>query len=87
MNVCNLPPSLPPPFLSLSLSFSPYLSSTQIRRILGQVIIAMAHHHYLSLEGGQLMVEFVVRQSALNVEDKVGHAVVYLDYTCVHVST
>ena len=43
----------------------------QIRRILGQVIIAMAHHHYLSLEGGHLMVEFIVRQSAINTEDKV----------------
>ena len=39
--------------------------------MLGQVIIAMAHHHYLSLEGGYLMVEFVVRQCALNTEDKV----------------
>ena len=39
--------------------------------MLDQVIIAMAHHHYLSLEGGYLMVEFVVRQCALNTEDKV----------------
>ena len=37
----------------------------------GQVIIAMAHHHYLSLEGGHLMIEFVVRQSAVNLDDKV----------------
>ena len=45
--------------------------TSQVRRMLGQVIIAMAHHHYLSLEGGHLMVEFVVRQCALNLEDKV----------------
>jgi hypothetical protein len=44
--------------------------SLRVRRMLGQVIIAMAHHHYLSLEGGYLMVEFVVRQCALNTEDK-----------------
>ena len=46
-------------------------NTSQVRRMLGQVIIAMAHHHYLSLEGGHLMVEFVVRQCALNIEDKV----------------
>jgi hypothetical protein len=44
--------------------------SLRVRRILCQVIIAMAHHDYLSLEGGQLMVEFVVRQCSLNTEDK-----------------
>ncbi len=30
----------------------------------------MASHGYLSLEGGQLMVEFIVRQCSLNPEDK-----------------
>lgn len=35
-----------------------------------QVIIAMAGHHYLSLEGGQYMVEFVVRQCSLDPDDK-----------------
>ncbi len=36
-----------------------------------QVVIAMASHGYLELEGGQLMVEFVVRQCSLDPEDKV----------------
>lgn len=35
-----------------------------------QVVIAMASHSYLELEGGQLMVEFVVRQCTLDAEDK-----------------
>ena len=35
-----------------------------------QVVIAMASHGYLGLEGGQLMIEFVVSQCALDVEDK-----------------
>ncbi len=35
-----------------------------------QVVIAMASHGYLGLEGGQLMIEFVVSQCALNVDDK-----------------
>lgn len=35
-----------------------------------QVVIAMASHGYLGLEGGQLMVEYVVSQCALNVDDK-----------------
>ena len=35
-----------------------------------QVVIAMASHGYLGLEGGQFMIEFVVSQCAINVEDK-----------------
>lgn len=35
-----------------------------------QVVIAMASHGYLELEGGQLMVEFVMKQCALDVNDK-----------------
>lgn len=35
-----------------------------------QVVIAMASHSYLELEGGQMMVEFVVRQCGLDTEDK-----------------
>ena len=35
-----------------------------------QVVIAMASHHYLELEGGQLMIEFVVKQCSLDVTDK-----------------
>lgn len=35
-----------------------------------QVVVAMASHGYLGLEGGQLMIEFVVSQCALDVEDK-----------------
>lgn len=35
-----------------------------------QVVIAMASHRYIELEGGQLMVEFVVRQCALDIGDK-----------------
>ena len=30
----------------------------------------MASHGYLGLEGGQLMIEFVISQCALNVDDK-----------------
>lgn len=35
-----------------------------------QVVIAMASHNYLELEGGQLMVEFVVRQCSMDTQDK-----------------
>ena len=31
----------------------------------------MALHHYLELEGGHSLIEFVVKQSAINVDDKV----------------
>ena len=34
------------------------------------VVVAMASHGYLGLEGGQLMVEFVVSHCALHVDNK-----------------
>ncbi len=48
----------------------PLLSLSQVCRLFNQVIIAMASHGYLSLEGGQLMVEFIVRQCSFNPDDK-----------------
>ena len=39
--------------------------SGQVKKVFSQVVIAMAHHGYLDLEGGHLMVEFIVRQCAL----------------------
>ena len=35
-----------------------------------QVVVAMASHGYLGLEGGQLMIEFVVSQCALHADNK-----------------
>ena len=37
----------------------------QVKKMFAQVIIAMADHDFLSLEGGHQMVEFIVRQCAL----------------------
>lgn len=37
----------------------------KVRRMLAQVISTMAHHDYLELEGGEAMVEFIIRQCAL----------------------
>ena len=59
ITVCSL-------FLVAMVSTVPF----QVRSIFGQVIIAMAHHHYLELEGGHSLVEFVVKQCAINPEDK-----------------
>ena len=36
-----------------------------------QLIAAMAHHGYLNLEGGQRLVEFIVKQCAVNVDEEV----------------
>ena len=36
-----------------------------MKKVLSQTIIAMAHHGYLEMEGGQLMIDFVARQCAL----------------------
>ena len=43
----------------------------QIKKALAQTIMAMAHHGYLDLEGGQLMIEFIVRQCSLMPEQAV----------------
>ncbi len=43
--------------------------SNKVKRIFAQVVIAMAHHGYLELEGGHLMVDFVVKQCALSPND------------------
>ncbi|RDD47071.1 Maestro heat-like repeat-containing protein family member 1 [Trichoplax sp. H2] len=40
-------------------------TNNKVKQTLAQVISAMAHHEYLHLEGGQLLVEFIVRQCAL----------------------
>lgn len=37
----------------------------QVKRGLAQVVIAMASQDYLSLEGGQSLVEFIIRHSAI----------------------
>ncbi|XP_077982268.1 maestro heat-like repeat-containing protein family member 1 [Glandiceps talaboti] len=43
-------------------------TNNKVKKIFSQVIIAMANHSYLELEGGELMVEFIVRQCSLPVE-------------------
>ncbi|XP_038067311.1 maestro heat-like repeat-containing protein family member 1 isoform X2 [Patiria miniata] len=45
--------------------------SNKVKKIFAQVVIAMAHHGYLELEGGNLMIEFVVKQCALQPNDVV----------------
>ncbi|KAK7500196.1 hypothetical protein BaRGS_00008419, partial [Batillaria attramentaria] len=40
-------------------------NNNKVKKQFAQVVIAMAHHGYLELEGGQLMVEFIVRQCSL----------------------
>jgi maestro heat-like repeat-containing protein family member 1 len=40
-------------------------TSNRVKKNLLQVIIAMAYHGYLSLEGGHSMIEFILKQSNL----------------------
>ena len=37
----------------------------QVKKVLFQAIIAMANNGNLEMEGGQLMIDFIVRQCAL----------------------
>ena len=61
------------PFKVFVVLFPPSMNffSMQIKRMFAQVIIAMADHGYLELEGGHNMVEFIVRQCSLEDEPKV----------------
>jgi hypothetical protein len=43
--------------------------NNKIKRQLIQTIISMAYHGYLQLEGGQAMIEFILKQCALPKED------------------
>ncbi|CAG5120746.1 unnamed protein product, partial [Candidula unifasciata] len=45
-------------------------TNNKVKKMFAQVIIAMAHHGYLMLEGGHHMVEFIVRQCALEDDPK-----------------
>lgn len=41
-----------------------------MKKALAQVVIAMASHGYLLLEGGESLIEFVIRGSALPCEEE-----------------
>lgn len=41
------------------------LSTSQVKKRVVQVISAMAHHGYLELDGGELLVRFIVQHCAL----------------------
>ena len=46
-----------------------HLPLVKVKKSLAQVIIAMASHNYLSLEGGESLVEFIVRHCAVSDAD------------------
>ena len=49
-----------------------------MKKVLAQVIIAMAHHGYLEEEGGTLMIEFIVRQCSLPSDAHVNKAATHV---------
>ena len=56
--------------ISVHLHFYHYCI-VQVKKVLAQTVIAMAHHTYLEMEGGHLYIEFVVRQCALPPDPQV----------------
>lgn len=42
-----------------------------MKNYLIQTIISMAYHGYLQLEGGNSMIEFIIKQASLPVENEV----------------
>lgn len=49
--------------LGLQSSFSD--TSNKVKKVLAQVIVALAHHGYLAADAGHAMIEFLIRQCAL----------------------
>lgn len=52
--------------VAMSHTLSDSLSVSQVKKHVVQVISAMAHHGYLELEGGELLVRFIVQHCALH---------------------
>lgn len=48
-------------------------TNTKVRKSFSQVVITLASHQYLHLEGGHLLVEFVVRQSSINNDEEAAY--------------
>ena len=43
--------------------------SNKVRQMIIHVIITIAHHGYLNLEGGQVLIQFIIKQCALSVDE------------------
>lgn len=50
----------------------------QVKKMFAQVVITMATRGYLELEGGHVMVEFIVRQCALPDDPPVSSNICYM---------
>lgn len=72
-----------------SLCLNKDMSVWQVKKHVVQVISAMAHHGYLELEGGELLVRFIVQNCALHdtyqvkKEIKIESSVASLHFTLV----
>lgn len=53
--------------------------SNRVKKLVAQVIVAIAHHGYLDMEGGAALVHFVVRQCALPCEGSTPRRLSLLD--------
>ncbi|XP_072458786.1 maestro heat-like repeat-containing protein family member 1 isoform X3 [Notamacropus eugenii] len=56
------------PFILSSMKFPLLDSNNRVKRAVVQVISAMAHHGYLEQPGGEMMIEYILRQCALPPE-------------------
>ncbi|XP_072350420.1 maestro heat-like repeat-containing protein family member 1 isoform X2 [Scyliorhinus torazame] len=56
------------PLILTGMKFAIQDNNNKVKRTVAQVISAMAHHDYLELEGGETMMEFIIRQCALPCE-------------------
>ncbi|XP_068953130.1 maestro heat-like repeat-containing protein family member 1 isoform X4 [Petaurus breviceps papuanus] len=56
------------PFILSSMKFPLLDTNNKVKRAVVQVISAMAHHGYLEQPGGEMMIEYILRQCALPPE-------------------
>ncbi|XP_072169220.1 maestro heat-like repeat-containing protein family member 1 [Diadema setosum] len=55
-------------------------NNNKVKKMFAQVVIAMADHDYLSLEGGYQMVEFIVKQCTLTPDPQTGRRITDPEY-------
>ncbi|XP_007488818.1 maestro heat-like repeat-containing protein family member 1 isoform X2 [Monodelphis domestica] len=68
INSASVQMEIKKPFILSSMKFPLVDTNNKVKRAVVQVISAMAHHGYLEQPGGEMMIEYILRQCALPPE-------------------
>lgn len=70
INACDVQLVSKMPMIFSGLRIVLYDESIQVRKILTQVIVAVAYHGYLDLSGGESFIQFIIRQCSLPIQHR-----------------